>query len=250
MKFSVVIPAFNASGTIDRALDSCRQQSLSPHEIIVVDDASTDDTAHRVQQYPDVTLLQLHPNQGSSRARNAGWEIASGDYIVFLDSDDRWHPEKLEITAHYLRNRSDLVLLYHDYTLTGFPGGKMDPLPALRRPSFLSHLVRNTAQTSCICISKNCRLRFSEGMRYCEDYDLLLQAAYRYNTARLPLPLTQLDRPQGAPGGLSGDRRAMRKGEWKAYYRLGRLHPAFLLLLPALWVYSVSKHLWKGMRSW
>src|SRR5690606_36095667 len=109
------------------------------------------------------------------------------------------------------------------------------------------YLIRNTAQTSCICIRKNCPVRFRENMRYCEDYDLLLQVAYKHITARLPLPLTRLDRPQGSRGGLSANLRAMRKGELKAYYHLSRLHPLFILLLPVLWLYSMLKHVRKLM---
>src|SRR5690606_27644393 len=106
-------------------------------------------------------------NRGSAAARNTGWEKASGDVIVFLDSDDRWHPQKLEIVRHYFGQNPRLVLLYHDYTLAPF-----DPLPSGRYPelvisAFWLYLIRNTAQTSCICIRKNCPVRFMESMRYC-----------------------------------------------------------------------------------
>lgn len=248
MKFSIVIPAFNAVGKISAALDSCREQSFPPHETIVVDDASTDGTFQFVKQhYPEVILLKLSENKGSATARNAGWERASGDYIVFLDSDDRWHPQKLEIIRHYLYKTPGLILLYHDYTLTPFTRLEPEQYAEMGTPSFWSHLIRNTAQTSCICIHKDSPVRFRTNMRYCEDYDLLLQVAYKHKTGRLPLPLTRLSRPQGSQGGLSANHRAMRNGELKAYYYLSRLHRLFFLLLPFLWLYSLLKHVRKRM---
>lgn len=248
MRFSVVIPAYNASGQISAALESCRRQTHAPLEIIVVDDASTDATVQWVKQhYPEVILLELSENRGSSAARNAGWEKASGDYVAFLDSDDQWHPQKLEIMGQYLHKNPGLVLLYHDYTLGRFQKLAPASYPELQHPAFGTLLIRNTAQTSCICIQKSCAVRFRPTMRYCEDYDLLLQVAYKSETARLPLPLTRLNRPQGSPGGLSANHRAMREGELKAYYHLGHLNRLFFLLLPFLWFYSLLKHARKLM---
>jgi glycosyltransferase involved in cell wall biosynthesis len=95
---SVVIPAFNAAPTIARALDSVLNQTLSFHEIIVVDDASTDATRDIVACYAarNVRLLASPSRLGASGARNAGIECATGDIIAFLDSDDEWLPTKLE----------------------------------------------------------------------------------------------------------------------------------------------------------
>jgi len=93
---SVVIPAHNSAGTIQTALDSVYGQSSSDIiEVIVVDDGSTDDTAHLVTAgFPHVRCVRQE-NAGASAARNRGAEMARGDYIAFLDADDEWFPEKI-----------------------------------------------------------------------------------------------------------------------------------------------------------
>ena len=95
---SVVVPAFNAADTIDRALVSVLSQSFADLELIVVDDASTDSTAERVAAIDDprVRLLRLETNGGESRAMNAGIAAARGRLIAFQDADDEWLPGKLD----------------------------------------------------------------------------------------------------------------------------------------------------------
>lgn len=97
---SVIIPAFNVASCISTAIHSALSQSLAPLEIIVVDDASTDDTASIVAEiardHHSVRLIQLPLNQGAAAARNAGLENCSSDWIAILDSDDRYLPQRLE----------------------------------------------------------------------------------------------------------------------------------------------------------
>jgi glycosyltransferase involved in cell wall biosynthesis len=93
---SVIIPAFNAEKTIARAVDSVLAQTYSPVEVIVVDDGSTDGTRGICESYGDKITYIHQANKGVSAARNKGIQTASGEYIGFLDADDRYLPEKLE----------------------------------------------------------------------------------------------------------------------------------------------------------
>ncbi len=94
---SAVIPAYNRARTIGRAIDSILAQTQPVEEILVVDDASSDDLASAVDPYGETVRLVRHArNQGASAARNTGIEEARGDTIAFLDSDDSWAPEKIE----------------------------------------------------------------------------------------------------------------------------------------------------------
>lgn len=95
---SVIVPAYNAAHTVDRALRSVLAQSYRDLELIVVDDGSRDDTAARVAAMADprVRLLRLERNGGESRAMNAGIAAARGRYIAFQDADDEWLPGKLQ----------------------------------------------------------------------------------------------------------------------------------------------------------
>lgn len=95
---SVIMPVFNAAATVARALDSVFAQTMTPLEIIVVDDASTDNTCAVLDAYRGRGLIVLHTdrNCGAGTARNRGAAIARGAYLAFIDADDQWHPKKLE----------------------------------------------------------------------------------------------------------------------------------------------------------
>jgi glycosyltransferase involved in cell wall biosynthesis len=94
---SVIIPLYNRRAEIGRAIASALRQSHAPHEIVVVDDASRDDSAEAVAALGDqrIRLLRHERNRGASAARNTGIAAATGEWIALLDSDDEWEPEKL-----------------------------------------------------------------------------------------------------------------------------------------------------------
>lgn len=119
-KASVVIPTYDRADVITRAVDSALAQTLSDVEVIVVDDASTDDTRYILESYEDRIEFYLHEeNKGGSAARNTGIDAASGEYIAFLDSDDTWEPTKLEKQIDLLERRDDeWVAAYCDFRQT------------------------------------------------------------------------------------------------------------------------------------
>lgn len=94
---SVVMPAYNAERFVDEAVESVLTQSHQRLEVIVVDDGSTDGTGARVRAYGDQVRYLRQANAGAGAARNRGVEAATGDYVAFLDADDLWRPEKLEV---------------------------------------------------------------------------------------------------------------------------------------------------------
>jgi glycosyltransferase involved in cell wall biosynthesis len=94
---SVIIPAYNAERFIDETLESVFKQTHDHLELILVDDGSTDGTGARVRAYGDRVRYIRQVNAGAGAARNRGLAVATGDYIAFLDADDLWRPEKLEV---------------------------------------------------------------------------------------------------------------------------------------------------------
>ena len=243
MKISVVIPAYNAAKTIRQTLESCLQQSYPPHEIWIVDDCSTDNTTSVVKEYASVNLITLTKNAGPSACRNAGWGAATGDIIAFLDADDVWHPEKLDILNKVFGAHATLKFLGHPYTLKSF--GEPIPEVSLVKQCYLSILISNPFQSSCISVRRDIDELFDPSFRYCEDQEFALRVAYKYGCFNMPVPLTKLGRPQLTEGGASGNHWKMRKGELKAYSAIWKSNPLFALAIPALWLFSFAKHIRK-----
>jgi glycosyltransferase involved in cell wall biosynthesis len=115
-RFSVIVPAFNCGRYIGESLESILKQSYPAVEIIVVDDGSTDNTAHIVQQltarYP-ILYIRQH-NQGPAVARNRGVDVAKGDWVAFLDADDIWHPAKLATHCKYIDAYPEVFFFWSD----------------------------------------------------------------------------------------------------------------------------------------
>jgi glycosyltransferase involved in cell wall biosynthesis len=107
MKVSVVMPVYNAEGTLLRALDSLRVQSFHPLEIIVINDGSTDGTRELLHRQDDIKLLD-HSHRGIAAALNDGLAAAGGDYIARMDADDLCHPARIEQQASYLDTYPDV----------------------------------------------------------------------------------------------------------------------------------------------
>ncbi len=105
---SVVIPAYNAGRFIRRTIDSILAQTYAADEIIVVDDGSTDDTGEVVKSYGPKINYIYQKNAGDGPARNTGIKAAKNNWIAFLDHDDEWLPEKLELQMALLNRHPDL----------------------------------------------------------------------------------------------------------------------------------------------
>jgi glycosyltransferase involved in cell wall biosynthesis len=109
---SVAIPAYNASSWIDATLQSVLDQTRAAHEIIVVNDGSTDDTAERARSHgPRVTVLE-QPNGGPPAAYNRGFDEAGGEYVAMCPADDVWHPQKLEWQDELLSSDPSIDVLF------------------------------------------------------------------------------------------------------------------------------------------
>jgi glycosyltransferase involved in cell wall biosynthesis len=105
---SVVIPAYNAAHCITRAVDSVLAQSYTHCEIVVVDDGSTDATVETLARYGDALRIIRQTNGGAGRARNQGIRETGGEFIAFLDADDRWLPAKLARQVAILEARPEI----------------------------------------------------------------------------------------------------------------------------------------------
>lgn len=106
-KFSIIIPVYNVEKYIDNCLKSIMNQTFKDYEIIVVNDGTKDNSMDIVKKY-DVTIVE-QKNQGLSAARNTGVKHATGEYLIFLDSDDSWNKDLLKEINKSLKNKPDVV---------------------------------------------------------------------------------------------------------------------------------------------
>jgi glycosyltransferase involved in cell wall biosynthesis len=116
MQVSTVIAAYNAERTIGQALGSALAQTCSSHEIVVVNDGSTDNTGAILEKYRGQVRIIDQRNQGAGAARNAGVAHAKGRYIAFIDSDDLWLPGKLERMLAELERHPSASLAFSEYS--------------------------------------------------------------------------------------------------------------------------------------
>ena len=181
---SVIVPTYNRAQQLPRALDSILCQSCSPKEIIVVDDGSTDETsALMTSEYPEIVFIQQQ-NTGVSSARNVGIKRASGDWIAFLDSDDEWLPEKLEIQMKALyENPGEKICHTNEIWIRN--GKRVNPKK--KHEKFGGWIFQKCLPLCCISpssviihksIFKEIGL-FDYSLPVCEDYDLWLRITAR-----------------------------------------------------------------------
>src|SRR5215218_1807285 len=122
---SVVIPCYNQAHFLGEAIESVLAQSYKDFEIVVVDDGSPDNTSEVASRYEEVRLVRQE-NRGLAGARNRGLEKAEGEYVVFLDSDDRLMPEALEVGVRELDAHPECAFVaghYKNIAANGAPRG-------------------------------------------------------------------------------------------------------------------------------
>jgi len=112
---STIIPCYNAERTIEEAVDSALAQDLKDHEIVAVNDGSTDSTSAILERYADKIKVIHQPNRGLSAARNAAIAGSASKYIALLDSDDQWLPGKLVSLVAELERRPSASLAFSEY---------------------------------------------------------------------------------------------------------------------------------------
>lgn len=111
MKISVIIPVYNGARYLAETLDSVFAQTLAPHEVIIVDDGSTDESPAILRSFGDRLRVFRQTNQGVAAARNAGLVQVTGDAIAFIDQDDLWPQDRNRIMAEALAANPNVGLV-------------------------------------------------------------------------------------------------------------------------------------------
>lgn len=110
-KFSVIIPNYNNAETLERAILSALNQSYPAHEIIVIDDGSTDNSKNILERFGTQITCIFQENRGVSAARNRAAAVATGDWLAFLDADDTYNVDRLSAHADWIKEEPDLDFL-------------------------------------------------------------------------------------------------------------------------------------------
>lgn len=182
---SVVMPVYNRSQALRRTVDSVLAQTLPDWELHLVDDGSTDDTPAVAESYTDPRVHYIRqPNRGHSAARNTGLARARGEFIAFLDHDDRWRPGKLRSQVDHLRQHPETTLVYAQWA-------RMDESGKLHGEG-VSHIVQgpaerdllirhNFVQSMSLPMMRTEMVRrlggFRAEMDICDDLDLFIRLA-------------------------------------------------------------------------
>lgn len=119
-RISVIIPTYNRASSVNKAIESVLVQSYQDYEIIVVDDGSTDETRDILKPFRERIRYIYQENKGVSAARNTGIQKAKGEWIAFLDSDDEWLSNKLEMQMKHVQEHPKMCLHVANLLLTDF----------------------------------------------------------------------------------------------------------------------------------
>jgi glycosyltransferase involved in cell wall biosynthesis len=247
---SVIIPCYRCASTIKRTVDSIFAQSVTPSEVILVEDFSQDGTLATLleldRSYPtQLKIVQMTRNQGAASARNAGWAVATQPYIAFLDADDAWHPNKIEIQYAYMRDHPEVSLSGHHYRIMKHS----QKLPYWEIDQFLVQpisknalLMSNRLITPSVMLKRDVLLRFKEGKRHVDDHLLWLELICEgHQIVRFSAELVAVYKSLYGASGLSSQLWLMEKSELENYkylYKNGCINlPQWL----SLTLYSVLK---------
>jgi len=254
---SVLIPTYNSEKTICRALSSVFAQTLQPIEVIVVDDGSTDGTVSLVNSFCSglkpafLKVVELGSNYGVSHARNVGWDMAWGEFLAFLDSDDSWHPRKMEIQGRYMVSHPELTVTAHKCVCLS----ENDAPPIIPQHWNVTPIARCQLMVSSCClwtpsimVKREISYRFDPSERYCEDRHFLLWLVLQgYKVARLELVLGYLHKAPYGESGLSSHLWESEKGELSNFGRLrqeGLLNRAQEIALKGWSFLKYTRRLW------
>lgn len=232
---SIITPAYKAAGTLGDTVQSVLAQTYGNWEMLIAEDCSPDDTRAVAQQLaagdPRIRVIAHETNKGPAQARNTAIAAARGRWLAFLDSDDYWLPEKLELTlAHAQSERAPLAFtgfrrISHDGTRTG----RFIPVPA--QVSY-GQLLRNTViATSTVLVDRRLVGEVVMRQTYYDDFACWLEilrpgrSAFGLNA--------DLMRYRVLEGSVSRDKKRSALKVWKSYREIEHLG-----VIPAAWNFA------------
>ncbi|WP_239739258.1 glycosyltransferase family 2 protein [Proteus penneri] len=258
---TVIIPYFNADTTIERALTSVSQQTLLPESIIILNDASTLQSTqqlnHIVQEKFStlpINIIEMKDNVGPAKLRNIGWNLSNTKYISFLDADDSWHPQKLEIQYYFFTKHEELDFIGHKMEIhknnyiydTILPPNKLK----IKKINKRKILFKNYFNTPTVMLKRNILFRFNEDLRYSEDYALWLDIIYdNQKVAFIDTCLAYSHKSFYGISGLSSNLYKMEKGELYNFINLYKCRKINFFYLILAMSFSLIKYIKRILKT-
>ena len=203
-RVSIVIPTYNRSTIVRRAVDSVFAQTFHDFEVLVVDDGSSDNTRDALSGYDDRLRYIFQKNQGPAAARNHGMQLARGEFIGFLDSDDLYFPNNIEAHLRQFNANPATGLVYSGCEIVDHQG---NPIRTFRpnpmdRGEVLERLIRYNFITSSTVLMRRVCFDQVGGMNtnlwFAEDWYYWLRIAARFPIDFVEEPLVRYQRSQVA----------------------------------------------------
>ena len=199
---SIVIAAYNCGDFILETVSSVINQTFKNWELIIVDDCSTDDTSEKIAALNDnrIRIIRLDKNSGLPAApRNTGIRAAKGEFIAFLDHDDTWSPEKLQVQIDYLREHPEVALIGSPFIIESLDSRYNNTPTTPKTKSLSGNLYKTLLQCNFFaCSSVTVKTSILNNIGFfdedplvsaAEDWDLWLRIAKRHKITFIPQTL-------------------------------------------------------------
>ena len=241
---TVVIPAYNAEATLEKAVQSVLDQTVQVESIIIVNDGSKDNTlkiaenlkekAISFEDSPEIKVISIE-NSGVSHARNVGIKAAKTEYIAFLDSDDSWHKEKIKKQLQVFEANKDAALVSTSSTVKNKFSGKTK-LIAYWHLLIRNHVITSSAMSKTTILQP---LLFDETLKRAEDYNLWLKIGKKGSLYFIDEKLVFFaDKRTFGQTGLSKDYHALSRDELRGFIKLYKTH--YLNIFQFIFGFSMS----------
>jgi glycosyltransferase involved in cell wall biosynthesis len=242
-KVSIIIPSYNSGKFLNKAIESVVSQSYRNLEIIIVNDGSIDDTEKIAKNWQEkdkrIRYIRHHKNRGLGAARNTGIKNSQGEYIAFLDADDVWLPQKIEIQLKKLNELNADLIFSNWYIWEPENDTKIKAFDSdfiKDKKDLLKFFIKKNFGNPSTALLKKSSLNivglFDESLKSSEDYDLWLRFCQK------GMKIAFVDQPliyyQVHPDQMTANTYRMRNTRLKVFKKIAKKRPILLIKCPLL----------------
>lgn len=244
---NVIIPVWNGEKTILRAVNSIIEQTYLNVEILIVNDASTDNTKTILDSLkePRVRIINLDKNIGRSAARNLAIDRAKGEYVAMLDADDWSYQDRIKEQVAYI-NKYNVSLCGTWAYLVDSSGNKSEWRQPTTTEEIRKTILRSNTFIHSTVMAKKTVLEefggYNENIKWAEDYDLYLKISSKYPVGNVPIILCEYTAPSGLKYSINEQWNKI-KVKWKAIFNYGYSKKNLVYLLTPLIAILIPRRL-------